>query len=223
MDRILSTFFRRCVRPLTAAVSTLGIAACASVAVSHVTLPPPAPAALIEDAATSPSLRLRAVSLPPYLEGDRMVLENEGTRMRRAERAAWAGSLAAGVKRTLRDALAQRLGAARVRAERDERAAEAELSVDFVALDPAHDRLQLDAIWLMTCHGTGGGVLGRVWLEVPLDRQTPKAIAAATSEALSELADELAPLLHCEGTRAGLLAGESENQSEKGAPWFVAS
>jgi uncharacterized lipoprotein YmbA len=108
MDRILTTFFRRCVRPLTAAVSTLGIAACASVAVSHVTLPPPAPAALIEDAATSPSLRLRAVSLPPYLEGDRMVLENEGTRMRRAERAAWAGSLAAGVKRTLRDASAAR-------------------------------------------------------------------------------------------------------------------
>ncbi len=211
----MSNIFECCVRGSAAALLTLGLAACVSMPVSRITLPPPTPPDQIEDAATRPALLLRSVSLPSYLDGDRIVVESDGTRTRRAQGAAWAGRLADGVKHTLRDALAQRLGAAHVRAADDDVAAEAELSVDFLALDPTRGAVHLDAVWLMTCRASGGGVLGRVWLDVPLAAQTPKAIAAATSEALSELADELAPTLQCELAAEGLFAA----RPEEGASW----
>ena len=100
----------------------------------------------------------------------------------------------------LRDALSQRLGASRVLIAGDGRIPDADLTVEFLALDPQQGTLRLDAKWSFLLHmrGTGGAMAGRTVLEVPLDGTTPAAVAAATADALGRLADVLATQAECE-------------------------
>jgi uncharacterized lipoprotein YmbA len=115
-----------------------------------------------------------------------------------ADRTEWAERPSEGVSRVLRDALAQRLGSSRVLIAGDGRRADADLSVELLALDPARDALTLDARWSLACRASGPSHGGRTALRVAMSAATPQAVATATSEALSRLADALVAELRCD-------------------------
>jgi hypothetical protein len=99
----------------------------------------------------------------------------------------------------LRDALAQRLGSSRVLIAGDGRRADADLSVELIALDPARDAMTLDARWSFACRTPAQNHAGRTVVRVDVSATTPQAVAAATSEAVSRLADTLAADVGCAG------------------------
>ena len=116
-----------------------------------------------------------------------------------ADRTEWAERPSQGVARVLRDALALRLGSSRVLIAGDGRRADADLSVELIALDPAPGSLTLDARWWVACRTTGQGQGGRTVVHVDMSAATPQAIATATSAALSRLADAVVAELRCDG------------------------
>jgi uncharacterized lipoprotein YmbA len=184
---------------LLAACIALGVAACASSPPTLVALPSPAlrsdRAAL--DAATT--VRLRHVRLPEYLDGFPVMVGRDRQALVIADRAEWAERPSQGVTRVLRDALAQRLGSTNVLIAGDGRRADAELAVEFMALDPEPDGLHLDARWSFVCRASGSSHAGRTSTSVATAAPTPQAVAAATSEALSRLADAIVDELRCAG------------------------
>ena len=179
-------------RQVAAGLAVLMLAACASAPVALVALPlaPASTQAHIAD--PGPSVLLREVSVPGYLDGFPVVVGRKGSALAVSQNTEWAERPSAGVARVLRDALSQRLGAARVLIAGDGRVPDADLSVEFLALDPQEDALHLDARWFFSCAAARGGRGGRTQLQVPMASATPPAVAAATSEALARFADALA-------------------------------
>ena len=181
-----------------AAFLALAIAACASSPVTLVALPSPQSSPRGGDHGASITVRLREVRLPGYLESYLVVIGRRGNTLVVAENTEWAERLSDGVARVLRDALSQRLGATRVLITGERRASDADLAVEFLALDPREGALELDARWFLSCKLGDSGRGGRARLQVALDGVTPPAVAAATSEALARFADVLAAELKCE-------------------------
>jgi len=179
----------------------LVLASCASSPPSLVTLPS-APAATMarEQHGADPmtTVRLRRVHVPDYLDGLPVVTGREGQVLVVAGRTEWAERPSQGVARVLRDALAQRLGSSQVLIAGDGRRADADLSVELLALDPSRGVLMLDARWSFACHGTALSHGGRTAVPVPMRAATPEAVATATSEALSQLADAVVAELRCD-------------------------
>jgi len=189
---------RRLSRTGTALIA-LVLAACASSPPALVALPAAtaAEARQVRDAAVT--VRLRQVHLPDYLDGFAVVIGRDGQVLVVADRTEWAERPSLGVSRVLRDALSQRLGSSRVLIAGDTRRADAVLSVELLALDPAGDALTLDAGWSFVCHATGHSQGGRIAVRVAMNSATPQGVAAATSVALSRLADALVTELRCDG------------------------
>jgi uncharacterized lipoprotein YmbA len=183
---------------LSAAIGTLVLAACASSPPALVALPAAtAPAAPQVDAAVN--LRLRQLRIPDYLDGFAVVIGRDAQVLVVADRTEWAERPSQGVSRVLRDALAQRLGSSRLLIAGDGRRADADLSVELLALDPAGNALKLDARWSFVCLATGQTRGGRTAVQVEMSAATPQGVAAATSAALSRFADALVPELRCDG------------------------
>lgn len=181
-----------------AAFLALVIAACASSPVALVALPSPPTSPRGGDHSASITVRLGEVRLPGYLESFPVVIGRTGNALILAENTEWAERLSEGVARVLRDALSQRLGPSRVLIAGERRASDADLAVEFLALDPREGVLELDARWFLSCNVVGSGRGARARLQVALDGATPPAVAAATSEALARFADVLAAELTCE-------------------------
>lgn len=175
----------------------LAITGCASAPVALVALPP-APAAEMRDAGPGASVLLREVSVPGYLDSFPVVVSRNGSALVVSQNTEWAERPSAGVARVLRDALSQRLGASRVLIGADGRIPDADLTVEFLALDPHAAALHLDARWFFSCTAERGGRGGRTQLHVPMAAATPAVVAAATTEALSRLADALARAIPAE-------------------------
>jgi uncharacterized lipoprotein YmbA len=172
-------------------LAVLGIAACASAPVALVALPPaPAPQASTPDAGAT--VLVREVSVPAYLDGFPVVIGRRGSALAVSRDTEWAERPSIGATRVLRHALSERLGPSRVLIAGDGRIPDADLTVEFLALDPGQRVLHLDARWSFSCTAARGGRGGRTQLEVPMGGATPEAAAAATSEALARLADVLA-------------------------------
>jgi uncharacterized lipoprotein YmbA len=185
-------------RPAIAAIA-LALSACASSPPTLVALPSAtAPAAAPASGATT-TVRLRRVQVPDYLDGLPVVTGRDDHVLVVADRTEWAERPAEGISRVLRDALAQRLGSGRVLIAGDGRRADADLTVELIALDPARDALTLDARWSFACRTSAQGHAGRTVVRVETSAATPQAVAAATSEALSRLADALVAELRCDG------------------------
>jgi uncharacterized lipoprotein YmbA len=182
----------------TAAVLTmLAIGACASAPVALVALPsaPAAPQDSTPSAGTSgagATVLVREVSLPAYLDSFPVVLTRTGSALVVSRDTEWAERPSLGATRVLRDALSERLGAARVLITGEGRIPDADLSVEFLALDPQRGTLHLDARWSFSCTVGRNGRAGRTQLQVPMAGATPQAVADSTSEALARLADVLA-------------------------------
>jgi uncharacterized lipoprotein YmbA len=176
---------------IAAGLLALAITACASRPVALVTLPPAPPAAK-RDAGPGASVMLREVTVPGYLDTFPVVVGRDGSALVVSENTEWAERPSAGIARVLRDALSRRLHASRILVAGERRIPDADLTVEFLALDPQGTHLHLDARWLFSCTAAGGTRAGRTELDVPLPSATPAAVAAATTEALGRFADVLA-------------------------------
>jgi uncharacterized lipoprotein YmbA len=184
------------------ALLVAAIAACASAPVTLVTLPaPPSPEAhQAGGRSAGTTILLRPVVLPGYLDNYPVVTGRTGSTLIVSKDTEWAEPLRDAVARVLRDALSRRLGASRVLIAGDGRLPGADLSIEFLALDPGHGVLRLDAVWSFSCTGRDRrGRAGRTSLEVPLASPTPAAVASATADALGRLADVLAAQAECDG------------------------
>jgi uncharacterized protein len=189
----------RIFRTATASLA-LALAACASSPVALVALPP-APHAATEhndSRGAQATISLRPIHLPGYLEAYPVVIGRKGNTLIVSDKTEWAEPLSDAVARVLRAALSQRLGASRVLIPGDGRIPDADLTVEFMALDPQQGALRLDAKWSFSCtahdrpsHG------GRASFQVPLEAATAPAVAAATADALGRLADVLATQAAC--------------------------
>jgi uncharacterized lipoprotein YmbA len=177
----------------------LVLAACASSPPTLVALPSATTPAERQASDATTTVRLRRVHVADYLDGLPVVTGRDGHVLVVADRTEWAERPSQGVSRVLRDALAQRLGSSRVLIAGDSRRADADLSVELLALDPARDALTLDARWSFACRATGQSHGGRTAVRVEMSDATPQAVATATSEALSRLADAVAAELRCDG------------------------
>jgi uncharacterized lipoprotein YmbA len=168
----------------------------------------PAPAPTAEQNrshAAGATVLLRSVRLPGYLDNYPVVIGRNGGTLRVAHHTEWAERPSDAVARVLGDALAQRLGSSRVLIAGDGRVPDADLTVEFLALDPQQGALRLDARWTFACTARARpSHTGRTRLRVPLAAATPSAVAAATAVALGGLADVLATQAECGGPRAAI-------------------
>jgi uncharacterized lipoprotein YmbA len=175
---------------IAAGLLALAVTACASRPVALVALPP-APTAEKRDAGRGASVLLREVTVPGYLDSFPVVVRRDGSALVVSENTEWAERPSEGIARVLRDALSQRLEASRVLIAGERRVPDADLTVEFLALDPQGTDLHLAARWFFSCTAAGGIHAGRTELDVPLASATPAAVAAATTAALAQFADAL--------------------------------
>ena len=176
------------------------IAACASSPPTLVALPVPSPGEGHQKAAptSAATILLRPVVLPGYLENYPVVVARSGNTLVVSNDTEWAEPLRDAVARALRAALSQRLGTSRVLIDGDRRIPDADLSVEFLALDPQRGALRLDAKWAFSCTARKSrGRADRTFLEIPLGDASPAGIATATAEALGRFADVLAAQAPC--------------------------
>ena len=134
-----------------------------------------------------PALRCCCGGLPcpGYLDGFPVVTGRDGQRLIVTSGVEWGERLSDAAARVLRDALSQRLGASRVLIEGDGRVPDADLSIEFLALEPsANGRLALDARWSFVASAGARSHAGRTQLQVPLAAQDASGVAAATAQAL---------------------------------------
>ena len=180
------------------AVSALAIllAACASRPVALVALPPAERALAHESDTTSTTVALRPVMLPGYLDNYPVVMRRDNGNVVVSKDAEWSERLSDAVERVLRGALSQRLGPSRVLIPGDGRIPDAELTVEFLTLDPQHAVVSLDAKWTYSCRNHASES-DRTTLQVPLTDATASGIAAATTAALAQFADQLASRADC--------------------------
>src|SRR5438105_3110722 len=181
------------------AVSALAIllAACASRPVALVALPPAGDALEREtDRAPGATVALRPVMLPGYLDNYPVVMRRENGNVVVSKDTEWSERLSDAVERVLRGALSQRLGPSRVLIPGDGRIPDAELTVEFLTLDPQHGTVSLDAKWTYSCRNHASQS-DRTTLQVPLTDATASGIASATTAALSQFADQLASRADC--------------------------
>jgi uncharacterized protein len=186
------------IQHIATALLALTLAACASAPVALVALPPAPAAPTQRTQSGQTTILLRQVVVPGYLDAYPVIIGRDGNTLIVSHRMEWAEPLADAVARVLRDALSQRMSAARVLIAGDGHIPDADLSVEFLALDPQHGALRLDAKWSFACTVRDRTIhAGRTAFEIPLEAATAPAVATATAEALGRLADVLTVQADC--------------------------
>lgn len=197
---------------ILASLTTLALAGCASSPAALVALPPPAAAERPNyDPVPGPTILLRDVTLPGYLDSFPVVLGRADGALVVSKNTEWAERPSQGVARVLRDALSRRLGAERALIAGDGRIPDADLTIEFLSLDPFGDSLHLDARWFFSCAVRAQSRGGRTQLQVPLIRSTPESIARAMTSALTQFADEIAPTVPCARSPSDRMAAPIRN------------
>ena len=194
-------------RRLATFLLALLVGACASTPPVLVALPNPPQVRVAPqpDGGTRPTVILRQVTLPGYLDSWAIVVGRKANTLVLSDDAEWAERLRDAVARVLQDALSQRLGASRVMLRGEHRTADAELVVEFLKLDPSNGAVQLDARWSFVCTARERSPrAGRTELQVPLVSATAPAVAAATVDALAKFADALAGQTWCVSNRRAI-------------------
>lgn len=197
---------------ILASLAALALTGCASSPPALVALPPPAGMQQAVDAASGPTILLRRVTLPGYLDGFPVVLGRAEGALVVSQSAEWAERLSQGVARVLRDALSRRLGAERALISGDGRIPDADLTIEFLSLDPIGDSLNLDARWFFSCAVRAQSSGGRTQLQVPLAGSMPESVARATTSALTRFADEIAATVPCARSPSGRVAATIRNR-----------
>jgi uncharacterized lipoprotein YmbA len=129
-----------------------------------------------------------------------------------SKNAEWAERLSQGVARVLRDALSHRLGAERALIAGDGRIADAELTIEFLSLDPLGNSLHLDAQWFFSCAVRAQSSGGRTHVQVPLAGPMPESVARATTSALTRFADEITATVPCARSPSDRAAANIQNR-----------
>ena len=158
------------------ALLAAAIAACASSPPTLVALPVPSPREGYQKAepTSDATILLRPVALPGYLDNYPVMIARNGNTLIVSKDVEWAEPFRDAVARALRAALSQRLGASRVLIDGDGRIPDADLSVEFLALDPERGALRLDAKWSFLVHrAKPRGRADRTFLEIPLGEASP--------------------------------------------------
>jgi uncharacterized lipoprotein YmbA len=150
-----------------------------------------------DDVASGLKILPRGVTLPGSLDSFPVVLGRADGALVVSKNAEWAERLSQGVARVLRDALSRRLGAERALISGDGRIPDADLTIEFLSLDPLGDSLILDARWFFSCAVRAQSRGGRTQLQVPLAGPMPESVARATTAALTRFADEIAAAVPC--------------------------
>ena len=97
---------------LVIVIAALALPGCASSPVTLVALPPPPALAGAADDQAAPTILLRSVTVPGYLDAFPIVLGRaDGALVPSSDSTEWAERLSDGVTRVMRDALSQRFGA----------------------------------------------------------------------------------------------------------------
>jgi uncharacterized lipoprotein YmbA len=188
---------------IAAGVAAMALAGCASSPVTLVALPPPAESAPIAAPDTPGTVLLREVTLPQYLDSFPVLVGRRSNVLLMSDNTEWAERLPVAATRVLRDALSQRLGPSRILLAGERRPADAELAIEFMALDPGESGLNLDARWQLSCRAAGRSYRGgRIRLQAALESARPAAVASATTDALARLAAALADDLQCDSRSA---------------------
>jgi uncharacterized lipoprotein YmbA len=213
----------RCPLHVAVVIAAIVLAGCASAPVTLVALPSSTSTVTTAGENSGPTILLRSVTVPGYLETFPIVLGRANGALVVSDRTEWAERFADGVTRVLRDALSQRFGASRLLIARDGRIPDADLTIEFMSLDPAEGALNLDARWFFACAVRAESRGGRTRLEASLARTTPEAVAYATTAALTRFAGELASQVPCamhSGRRAETATAfrEGLNASHEQAP-----
>ena len=182
---------------ILAILAALGLAGCASSPSVLVALPSPMGMQRADDVTSGPTILLRGVTLPGYLDSFPVVLGRADGALVVSKNAEWAERLPQAVTRVLHDALSHRLGAERELIAGDGRVPDAELTIEFLSLDPLGDSLILDARWFFSCAVRAQSRGGRTQLQVPLAGPMPESVARATTAALTRFADEIAATVPC--------------------------
>src|SRR6202008_593802 len=113
------------------------LAACASRPVALIALPPAGDAlAPKADSASATPVALRPVTLPGFLDNYPVVMRRDDAIVVVSKDTEWSERLSDAVERVLRGALSQRLGPSRLLIPGDGRLPDAELTVEFLELDP---------------------------------------------------------------------------------------
>jgi uncharacterized lipoprotein YmbA len=198
-----------------ASLAALALSGCASSPATLVALPPPTGIQRADAAASGPTILLRGVTLPGYLDSFPMVLGRAGGALVVSNNAEWAERLSQGVTRVLHDALSRRLGAERALIAGDGRIPDAELTIEFLSLDPLGDSLHLDARWFFSCavRAQSGG--GRTHLQVPLTDSMPGSVAHATTSVLARFVEEIAATVPCSRSPAHRAAATAKDFSAR--------
>jgi uncharacterized lipoprotein YmbA len=168
-----------------------------------------------DDVASGPTVLLRGVTLPGYLDSFPVVLGRADGALVVSHNAEWAERLSQGVTRVLRDALSHRLGAERALIAGDGRIPDAELTIEFLSLDPLGDTLNLDARWFFSCAVRAQSRGGRTQLQVPLAGPIPESVARATTAVLTRFTDEIAATVPCARSPAYRAAATAQDFSAR--------
>jgi len=164
-----------------------------------------------DDVASGPTILLRHVTLPGYLDSFPVMLGRTDGALVVSINAEWAERLSQGVTRVLRDALSHRLGAERTLISGDGRIPDAVLTIEFLSLDPLVDSLDLDAQWFFSCAVRAQSSGGRTHLQVPLAGSMPESVARATTFALTRFADEVSASVPCARSASDRAAAVAPN------------
>jgi len=157
---------------------------------------PPAERAHEPDTTSTTTVSVRPVMLPGYLDNYPVVMRRDDGNVVVSKDTEWSERLSDAVERVLRAALSQRLGPSRVLIPGDGRIPDAELTVEFLELDPQNGVVSLDAKWTYACRNHANRS-ERTTLQVPLTDATASGVASATTAALSQFADQLASRADC--------------------------
>ena len=197
---------------MVASLVALALPGCASSPATLVALPPPTGMQRADDVASGPTILLRRVTLPDYLDSFPVVLGRADGALVVSKNAEWAERLSQGVARVLRDALSRRLGAERALISGDGRIPDAELTIEFLSLDPLGDSLNLDARWFFSCAVRAQSRGGRTQLQVPLAGSMPESVARATTSALTRFANEITATVPCARSPSDRAAATAPNR-----------
>lgn len=153
-----------------------------------------APIAATAAAVGRPSLELRTVQMPDYLDNQDILIRGAANEVVASPTGRWAERLSVGVTRALAGDLAARLpGYVILSAPPAFGATPQQIHVDLDAFDARLDgRVYLSARWSITTPGDDLLASARVALVEPTESQADGAIAAAMSRILHRLADAIA-------------------------------
>jgi uncharacterized lipoprotein YmbA len=152
----------------------------------------------------TPSLGIGPIRIPEYLNRTALVYRREGNRLQIAEYERWAEPLEEGIGRVLGLNLAGLLDTENVRPFpwHPDRTPDFGVSVNLLALDADEGRAVLEAEWLVYRPATSTAVsrrMARLAYTPPGGKLEPEDLAAAYSELLYRLSEEISEVIRSAG------------------------